>query len=204
MTTKEKQCEIRGRLYLWHQAISECISIFQLINRNEEEQKSGRPIERSQYFSEALHEFSKQQPDYQPERQLLSHFVTFQKIQNEEYPSSIDCLKIDDYCKMLVIVFFCQLFNPGNCDKGKVAKNTKNFVQTHLDQILSTIFATDEEKEKFSQFSETCLKARDKMIGHADGSAFNVRHGHPVTSMNLVHVALLDINFTYMESVLER
>ena len=87
--------------------------------------------------------------------------------------------------------------------EGSVAGNTKHFIQTHLEAILKSVFPAEPDIERFEKFKEECLIARDKMIGHADGAAFDLQHATPVSRMNTFVTALDGIDFKYMAEILK-
>jgi hypothetical protein len=203
MQMEKEKLEIRGRLWLWASAIGECKAILNLLRRNEAELESGRPDERENESSTAFQEYARNQPDYTPGTQKLSHHMTFSEILPKAYPAFTDCYQIRNYGHMLAVVLFCQTLNKGNRHEGIVAGNTKHFISTHLDEILKSLFQTETEIEEFYQLQDVCLTARDQMIGHADGAAFQMEHGYPVSRMKLIHTAVEPVNFEYMGHILE-
>lgn len=203
MKLQNEKLEIRGRLILWSWALGECASILKLVGRTQRELDSGRPLEKEYASSAAFQAWLKSQPDYEAGPIKSSQLFAFLEINPTDYPSFTDCGQIKKYAHMLSVVLFCQMLNPGNYHEGTVASNTKHFVKTHLDQILEKVFATQEEIEKFYTFKESCLGARDRMIGHADGAAFNMKHGAQVTSSRAITSAIDSIDFQYMESIIE-
>lgn len=72
-----------------------------------------------------------------------------------------------------------------------------------IKQILNTVFMGDSELEEFHRFRDVCLTARDQMIGHADGAAFQIEHGTPVSKMKMISAAVEGIDFLYMERVVK-
>lgn len=200
---KKEKLEIRGRLWLWSGALNECAKILKLVGRNQRELDSGRPLDKENIHSSAFQAWLKDQPDYKPGPINFSQVIAFSDIHPTDYPAFTDCFLIEKYAHMLAVVLFCQMLNSGKYHEGAVAGNTKHFVQKHLDQILEKIFTTKDEIDKFYAFKESCLKARDGMIGHADGAAFNMRHGNPASSMKMVTSAVENIDFKYMASILE-
>ncbi|MBU6995865.1 hypothetical protein [Ferrovum myxofaciens] len=203
MQTEQEKLEIRGRLWLWASAISECKTILNLLRKNEAELTSGRPAERDNDNSEAFQAFAKNQPDYTPGMQKLSHHIAFLEISPSAYPASSDCFHIRNYGQMLAVVLFCQTLNKGNRHDGTVAGNTKIFISTHLDEIVRSLFQTEAEREEFYRLRDVCLVARDQMIGHADGAAFQLEHGYPVSRMNSLHTAVTLVDFEYMGRIME-
>ena len=203
MLTEKEKLEIRGRLYLWETAISECQNILKLVSRNQMELNTGRPLEREKALDPQFQEFAKQQPDYTPGTIQYSHLEMFYSANPKEFPCFVDCVSITKYLHMLVVVIFCQILNKGNFQEGTVAGNTKHFIATHLNGIVDRLFTKEEEKEKFQNFQDQCLSARDQMIGHADGKAFELIHGKPVSSMKLISTCIDNIDFNYLSEFIE-
>ena len=203
MKDQSENLEIKGRLWLWMNAISECQSILRLVKRTQAELDTGRPNEIEISSNENFKDFLRQQPDYKPGHLLLSHIIAFDKSNPKEFPCFTDCLSIKYYLKMLSVIIFCQIINKGNSDKGNTAGNTKNFISTHLSEIENRIFLIQEDKNRFKYFKEQCKKSRDQMLGHADGSAFEVKHGPQVSSMKIIQSSIKEIDFEYMNSILE-
>lgn len=203
MLTDKEKLEIKGRLWLWESAISECQSILRLLSRNQMELDTGRPLERERALDSKFQEFAKQQSDYTPGTLKHSHIKMFYDANPKEFPCFTDCVSITKYGHMLVVVLFCQILNKGNFDEGIVAGNTKPFIAAHLNKIVDRLFSSEEEKEKFKNFQNQCLKARDQMIGHADGKAFNLKHGKVVSSMKMIASCVDDIDFDYFSDILE-
>ncbi len=203
MLSEKEKLEVKGRLWLWESAVSECKSILKLVTRNKMEIDTGRPLQRETVLDEKFQEFAKAQIDYTPGNMKFSHHQEFYALNQKEFPCFTDCTSITRYGHMLVVVLFCQILNKGNFDEGKVAGNTKHFIATHLNQLTGRLFSTKEDKEKFRKLQNQCLKARDQMLGHADGQAFNLEHGEAVSSMKMISSCIDDIDFEYLSDILE-
>jgi hypothetical protein len=203
MQPSKEKLEIRGRLWLWSAALHECSAILKISQRNETELASARPSQKEKTFSDAFKQWRESPPGFNPGPLKLSEHMEFSRLQPKEYPAFTDCIQIRDYTHMLAIVLFCQMLNPGRHHEGSVAGNTKHFIQTHLEEILKSVFPAEPERERFEKFKEACLVARDKMIGHADGPAFDLQHGTPVSQMKMIVAAVAEIDFEYMAEILK-
>jgi hypothetical protein len=197
----EEKLEIRGRLWLWSSALDECANMLKTAQRAEIEMSSQDAIAKEERYVIALNEFSRDQPDYESGVSKLAHLSEFQKIQSKEFPSFTDCSCIKDYCRMLAIVFFCQIFKQGKPVSGVVANNNGPFREIHLKKLRDDLFQTEHNKKVFDEFCDQCESARDKMIGHADGYAFDIKHGTSISTMNNFRVAIKEINFMYMTDI---
>lgn len=203
MASQSEKLEMRGRLWLWSSALNECELILMILRRNAAEIDSGRPSEKEQRFSAAFQEYLNSKPNYVPGKLKHSDLVEFTELHPKEYPAFTDCISIQNYLRMLAVVLFCQMLNRGNYDPGRASGNTKHFVETHIEQIRNSVFSSDSAKEEFRRFCGACLTARDQMIGHADGAAFQIEHGTPVSKMKMVSASIERIDFSYMERVVK-
>lgn len=199
----EDKLEIKGRLLLWHTALLECEQLFKMIKRAELEINTKEALEKEHRHTIALQNFASTQPDYRPGTMKNEHAVAFSKIQPKEFGAYTDCYYIKESLLMLAVVFFCQIFNSGYKSKGKAAANNKEFVSKHINHILIDIFPLPEELDRFELLKKQLVTARDRMIGHADGDAFNIVHGTPITSMKSYSAGLKEIDVEYWISVVE-
>lgn len=202
-TTKDDKLklELRGRLWLWSSTLDECQRILAIAKRAEKEMNSQESRDKQQRFVIAQLEFAKRQPDYVEGNLKDTHMVEFQKLHQMEFPAFTDCFQIVNYCQMLAVVFFCQLFNSGYAEEGKVAGNTTSFIQTHFNVIVTMVFPLQHSRNEFFSFRDKCVNARNKMLGHAQGEAFNVTHGNPISTMRSHESAIRNIDFDYMRSI---
>jgi hypothetical protein len=203
MLSNEEKLATRGRLRLWSQALDECQRIMKIIRRNRIEIQSERPVQRKATWVQDFQEYLNSLPDHTPGVATDEQHQFFSELHPPEYPDFGDCHHIEEYCRMLAVVLFCQILNNGNGAEGRVAGNTPSFRATHLEQILSSVFTTDDERNKFNALCEACLDARNRMIGHADGEAFNLTHGDPVSTMLGISSSVRSIDFGFMEQILQ-
>jgi hypothetical protein len=194
--------EIKGRLYLWHNAISECITILSLAKKSKDALSQKNIINDDKQYMKEYHDFLKTQDDYDQGSQKLSHWLKFQEKHKINFPSIVDCITIETNNIMLAIVFFSQIFNIGYGDEDKAKKNSKEFMNQHLDAILKIKF-NEEEIINFHKLKDTILKIRNSMIGHADAKEFNIEHGNPITRMKIFSSKIKDIDLEFWLHCLE-
>ena len=194
--------EIKGRLYLWHNAISECKSILNLAKKSKDAISQKNIIDDDKQYMKKYHDFLKTQDDYKQGSQKLSHWLKFQKKHKANFPSIVDCITLETNNIMLAIVFFSQIFNIGYGDDEKAKKNSKEFQNQHLDDILKIKFS-EEEIINFHKLKDTILKIRNSMIGHADAKEFNIEHGNPITRMKMFSSKIKDIDLEFWLYCLE-
>lgn len=199
----EDHLEMKGRLWLWADAVNECSRLLKLATKAEVSMHSDAVKARLHQSNEAFQNWVKLQPDYEPGRMLQSHLVEFDKMEQQDFGTFVDCANAKDYFRMLAVVFFCQILNNGGRSEGTAAGNTKAFRNIHFEKILCKIFKTVSERSQFEILREQLLTARDKMLGHADGSAFSIVHGEAVSSLKMYHTAIEAVDFAHFASFLE-
>lgn len=199
----QDKLEIKGRLWLWSSAISECQTLLELADRANIAMKDERLEARLLKYTEGLNEFARIQPDHEEGIQKHSHSIAYRATHSEEFPTFQDCLHTKNYSMMLAIVFFCQLFNQGFAQTGIAAANNKQFIDAHLGKILDKVFVTSTERMTFDQFCDQLKNARNTMIGHADANAFEIVHGDQLSTMKHYTKAIKGLDIEYWRSFLE-
>lgn len=109
------------------------------------------------------------------------------------FPSWTECN--DTYARLtfLAVVLFAQAFNQGDGDADKAARSHDPEVKKFREHVLNNAFS-DDEKESFSNLKKQLLTACNKMIGHADGKAFDVIHGEDMRSHKGYRAILSEID----------
>ncbi|MEP0547354.1 MAG: hypothetical protein ABJF88_10520 [Rhodothermales bacterium] len=195
--------EIRGRLLLWHQAVATTITHVHTGNRaHQAKTQENIRKEQDQYFAE-LNEYRKQQSDYEEKVIEGEHMRSFDANYKRPFPTFIECYWIHQACISMAAIAFCQIFNSGYRDPGKVAANTKSFRKEHWDQILELVFYDEDEKVEFNDFCERLQSIRNSMLGHADGNAYDVEHGADITRLKTMEYDVYDLDLKYWMSFLE-
>jgi hypothetical protein len=192
--------ESQGRLMLWRMALNECQHLLELAARAEEEMKSSAATEKEERYKQAFSEFAKTQPDYVSDQIKGMHFDAFKKMQKREFGAFTDCSAVKDYCRMLAIVFFCQILNDGHRAPGSAAENDKAFRNGALEEIKRKLCASLDEK-RFDNLCVSLKTARDEMIGHADGNGFGIEHSAQWRRAKVFSSALQGIDFEYWQSL---
>lgn len=203
MDTKTKN-ELVGRLWLWSQSFSNTRHLLEMVFRaNIGIQDELRLKEQDTYISK-LNEFAKHQSGYKEGQTLQSHQRKFDELYPRTFPTWLECWAIHDAFVELAIVYFCQVFNSGSCREGQSAKSDKSFRNEHLTKILATVFPTNEEMVKFEFLKNSVVTARDKVIGHSDGEAYNITHSSPVSTYRGPNISWRDIDFEFWYASLEK
>ncbi|MBA3680872.1 MAG: hypothetical protein H0W73_06855 [Bacteroidetes bacterium] len=193
-----------GRLWLWANAILQTQYLLKLAFRAEEAKREKFRIDEMEDYFKRLQEFAKTQPDYKEGSTKSSHQTLFNELHSQVFPTWSECAQTYDTAIELAIIYFCQVFTSGNSLSGSVAENNKTFKDEHLSIILDRVFQTQEEKEKFGILKTKIILARDKAIGHADGTTYEIIHGSTVSTMKGPKNYWRDIDFIFWNSFLER
>ena len=196
--------EIRGRLWLWEQAVTQCQIQLGLAERAATGLKDENIKHRELLYCRAQQKYAEEQADYEPGILKQSHLAAFRVMHPQTFPTSVDCHLTISYCVMLSVVLFSQMFNSGYKETGAAAENNKNFRSTHFENIASRVFPLDQDRTAFMMLCSEIISARDTMIGHADAKAFEIVHGTPISKMNGFEKAIQRIDRTYWFSILDR
>lgn len=187
---------VRSRLSLWYQAVCESRQLLVLAERAKTALTSEDVRAKDERDSVDSHNYLMTETDYVPGQGLKSsYFSAYRAKRPREFGDSLDLWSIAEACHMLAVILFCQIFKLGNGDPGIVAKNDKDFVETHIDALLQIITTSEDERQKFMLLRAKLEKARDKMLGHADGKSFEFKR-HAWGEENKLHVtAIQEIDF---------
>ena len=135
-----------------------------------------------------------------------SAYTDFQEKQHEArkdlFPTEEECDLIFNSSIELAIVYFCQILNQGEKKSDTAAANELSFRDEHLKNIIIKIFKTKDEYQKFNCLKSKILKARNKMITHADASSYNIIHGSTSSSLKLPQ-PWHEIDLNFFASIIE-
>lgn len=196
---------VQSRLMLWDMAIGESERLVRLAKRanaaiNSEEVK--KKLERE---NEAFAQFLKNKTDYVEGTGLKqSDLMRFDSLYEKEYGGFTDISATVRACQMLAVILFCQVLKGGKGDGGNVVKNDDKFVEKYLGELLELTCTSKEEVALWRKLFLQLETARDKMLGHADASAFEVSHLDWGTSAKLHYKSIENIDFDCFLNLLER
>lgn len=196
--------EERSRLLLWNAALRQAGNLLRQAERAREALTSEEVQTKDKWHAESALQFARSKEDYAPGLQKLSHIVEHEALIPRKFADSSDCLAISDSCQMLAVIFVCQLFKSGNAEIDNVAGNNREFVEAQLEHLLSIACMTSEEKHSFRALRKLVEKARDKMLAHADASAFEVRSIEIGISHKLHTEAINGIDFASLALAVQR
>lgn len=99
----------------------------------------------------------------------------------------------------MAIIYFCQIVNNGNSDSERVAINNREFRQRYWRPWVD--FAIDNlDVSHFDETVELIKRARDQMLGHADGRAFEVEHVGAITMAKQFRQSWKDIDIEFWKN----
>ncbi len=197
--------ETKGRLFLWEGAVLETKSLLEMADRSLEALKNqGHITEERDKYIEALKTFREDTPD----ADILKK--EFDQSYYRPFPAESECFEISNVSRLLAIVIFCQILNPGNKKKGVVASNPRSFMSPNfelsdqLTSICNSIFQSEEEHLKFKNLCSKLLEVRNTLIAHADGEAYDVKRSDYLVTMRSHRDGLKGIDFSFWLSFLEK
>lgn len=195
--------EDQSRLLLWMSALEQTKRLLRLAERALAAQGSAEMNAKLQKHCESSQAFARAQPDYTPGMQKSSHFSAHDELYPREFADPIDCFETANACRMLAIVFFCQVFKGGYAEDGNVAGNKPEFIRGHLDNILCLAYPHQEARNAFSSMRMLIESARDNMLAHADAKAFEVTSFDAGMHLKLHAAALTGIDFSAFTPAVE-
>ncbi|WP_281649102.1 hypothetical protein [Parendozoicomonas sp. Alg238-R29] len=205
---KINKSEIKGRLQLWEQALTECCFLLSQSIRAFSAFTSSEISEKENNHIKKVIEFSKTKDDYREGTLVLTHLQEYESIFPRPFPTAIDCLKVSENNIMLASALLSQIFNPGNAEKNYGSKNSLTFNEKHFPVILKRSFSEKKDIDRFNFYTHKMISARDSMIGHADAGAFYIHYEEPFTASNMHSKSIEDIDakefLPLLEKVLEQ
>lgn len=195
---KELKSDEVARLHLWQTALRETRMLLALARRAWAAKDTAAVIDKENEYTQARNAYIRSRPDYAPGIQKLSHFLEFETANPRPLGDSLDYFGFYDACRMLAIIFFCQLFKSGYEDKSVVAGNSRLFVNEQLAKLLQRANFSDAELIDFELLRQRAETARDKMLAHAEGPEFDFQEmptgfhfKMPIASLDGIDFALL-------------
>ena len=104
-----------------------------------------------------------------------------------DLPLTNECFSAAHYLRVLAIAYFMQMYVTGGSSPLSVADNREAVVKDHREQVEKMAYPNPTELDNFRALVRHVKTARDKQIGHADGTEFAVRH-QPNSVVHSVYV----------------
>lgn len=124
------------------------------------------------------------------------------KLSPYNFPSTKEHELIYHSSVELAIIYFIQILSPGYGVKDVVAGNNDIFIDKHLNQLVSKTIK-EQDKPKVAILLTSLKKARNKMLGHADGKAFEAKHVGPIFMRNHYKQSWSEIDLTFWMIVIK-
>ncbi len=103
----------------------------------------------------------------------------------------------------MAIIYFCQIVNNGNSDSERVAINNREFRQRYWRPWVNFAIGNS-DTSYFDETVELIKRARDQMLGHADGRAFEVEHVGPITMAKQHRQSWKDIDVEFWKNSMKK
>jgi hypothetical protein len=194
----ELQTDELARIYLWETAICEARLLLDLASRAWAAKDMPEVQARDAEYMQRMHEAIQSRPDYEPGVQKLSHFREFELANPRPPGDAIDFHGFYDACRMLAVIFACQIFKSGYEERDVIAGNSRHFIEKHLGRLQDEAGFTEVDRIMFGDLRKRLETARDAMLAHADGQAFEFREipagfhfKHPVSCLDGIDFDLL-------------
>ncbi len=168
-----KNKEILGRLILWQYALDNTHALLLFSQRAIQGSKQESQKKEAQQFVKDHAKFEVENP----EKGIADFLASYPR----PFPTIEECIVLNQASIELAITYFCQILKPGNSHEDNISSNSKLFVETHLTKLKDMAFKTEGEKILFDSIREKLEVVRDKMLSHADGSAYMIDYSgkHP-------------------------
>lgn len=189
-----KKIEIKGRLYLWHQAIGETKHLLELYERSLISTKREDIIQENEKFEKSVQEFKSSIPDTVDWRVARDLEIDYVRQYERTFPTLAECYVMSKYFLSLAVVYFCQIMVSGNHVAGKASKNYGVFDEQFA-PLIDEVFTSKDEKERFFTFCLSLRHTRDKMLAHADASEFDIQHSYKMTTLKLISPGDIDVKY---------
>lgn len=200
----ELRADELARLYLWETAIREATSLLELANRAWAAKDTPEVQARDAEYMQRMHEAIRSRPDYEQGVQKLSHIQDFEAANPRPPGDSSDFLGFYDACRMLAVIFACQVFKSGYEEKDVIAGNSRQFIERDLARLQDQAGFTTADRFAFCDLRRRIEAARDAMLAHADGEAFRFREIPAGFQFKLPIASLEGIDFHLLLVLLRR
>lgn len=195
--TTEQQREVLGRLYLWHSAVSEVCRLLDLADRAWGGRTQPNIVAEQDAYDAAIG----QNVPFENGAIRMTDLFTFDARYPRPFPILTECYELVRATRMLAVIVFGQIVKSGDSDIGRVSRSTGNFMDPYRVGLEKHILSCGVPEQLYQALVNEIELYRDKMLAHADGAAFGMTHGHPVSSFKMVASGLETIDFGLLRRV---
>lgn len=181
--------EAIGRLSLWTMAFEHVWHLLGVAERARAAAKDSQRRQREEEWRLRFSDFIKTVPG--PDTN--SFYAELETLHPCPFPKFGECHSIYENHILLAAVIFGQVYNSGRQHNGTVASNRS------LTDILAEIeeamlVDTAISRAQFAQLKQQIAVVRNRVVAHADGPVFEMRHGDPISSHKTYYSFTSDIS----------
>jgi len=186
---RNAKLEAIGRLSLWMMAFEH---VWHLLGVAERARAAAKDPQRRQREEEWRLRFSKF-IEAVPGPDTNAFYAELETLYPCPFPKFGECHDIYENHVLLAAVIFGQVYNSGHQHNGAVASNRS--LSDILAGIENAMLAdTTISLPQFTQLKQQITVIRDRVVAHADGPVFEMRHGHPISSHKTYYSFTSDIS----------
>ena len=172
--------EIFGRLSLWTLALEQVSLLLDTAQRARASAKDTVRQQRENVWTHQLNQFLELNQGSSGSGPVVD-YLDWQTIRPCPFPSTGECYLLYENHILLAATTFGQLYNSGSRHEGKVASN-RSLAHMLQDVELRMLESSSIAPELFNELKHRVLYIRNKVVGHADGTVFEMTHDHPISS----------------------
>lgn len=163
--------ELIGRMQLWSSALDDCAECIALADR-----LSVAATHRAIVAEESGLERHYETVTGQRIDPLVAFGADFDVLASyhRTLPIPRECDSAANHLRFMAIMYFMQVYTDGDEDPGNVAKNRD--AAAYRSQLEQEIYPDIVELKRYRSLTQELRKIRNRQLGHAAGSQFEVRH----------------------------
>lgn len=184
-TSDPKTRELHGRIAIWHSTLMQCT---EWLHSSIRAFGWGAAEGAKAYLGDPEYvEWRKTQSDYEPGEPFSYAAWRAYRLQHvENFPGDAsEGFGVAAGLSQAAVVSFMTIFHNGKADPGNVAGNKSAAVRALRESWFETAFPNLDERTEFRALVERLKSVRDPLFAHAEGEAYDVRHGDNVSSHRL-------------------
>jgi hypothetical protein len=169
-----------GRLSLWNLALDQVSLLLETAQRARASSNDPIRRQREEVWNHQLSQFLELNKGVAGAGSFVDH-LDWQAIQPCPFPSTGECYLLYDHQILLAATIFGQLYKSGSRQDRAIASN-RSMASALQEVELRMLETSSIAPQSFYTLKNRVLYIRDKVVGHADGTAFEMKHGHPISS----------------------
>jgi hypothetical protein len=165
--------ELQGRCILWLTALHQCEEVLRMAIRSLAWaiDEGAKPYVDDDGYAA----WRRQQPDFHESEVFESGAHRAYRLRHaDDFPDVTEGFSLANYLPILACVMFVTVFNKGHADPGSVAKNVAPLTIALRNSIVQHAFPDAKKRTEFEELLDRITLARNSLITHVDGIAYNV------------------------------